>query len=278
MGYPVDISGRRFGRLIALHPVDRNKSGNWRWLCLCDCGNRRTAATVHLRTKAITSCGCTRIKHLHTLGGASPEYRAWRAMKERCLGKTDEYRINYKERGIIVHPGWVHSFESFLAYVGLRPSAQHSLDRIDNNGSYVPGNVRWATKEEQSNNRRVSLLFTFEGRTLSVAQWAREKGIARATLYGRISRGMTIETALTQPINIDIRNRFNRKTVTIEEELERCRREQEFIQAMPWVIEGTAPAWLVAIGMFDWEIESLLILEEATSESSGSTQSTSPYS
>ena len=82
------------------------------------------------------------------------EHRAWRQMKTRCSDPSSKDWKNYGERGIKVFDGWLYDFPAFLAEVGLRPTADHSLDRINNEGNYEPGNVRWATRLEQRHNRR----------------------------------------------------------------------------------------------------------------------------
>lgn len=85
------------------------------------------------------------------------EYRAWLNMKKRCYYKNSSRYKDYGGRGITVYEGWLHDSAAFISYVGLKPSANHSLDRIDNDGNYEPGNVRWATVKEQSTNKRESI-------------------------------------------------------------------------------------------------------------------------
>ena len=85
-----------------------------------------------------------------------PEYNSWQNMKKRCLYPKSREYARYGARGITIHPPWVHSFETFLSDVGPKPTPQHSIDRIDNDGNYEPGNVRWATPKEQSANREIT--------------------------------------------------------------------------------------------------------------------------
>lgn len=84
----------------------------------------------------------------------TPEYKAWDRMKQRCYAPSYKGSKNYKGRGITVCDEWLHDFKTFLEYVGERPSPKYSLDRIDNNGNYEPGNVRWATLHQQHANTR----------------------------------------------------------------------------------------------------------------------------
>ncbi len=129
----------------------------------------------------------------------SPEYCAWAGMKARCLNpKNPKYRL-YGGRGIGICPEWL-KFPAFLRDVGLRPSPNHSIDRIDNNGHYEPGNVRWATLQEQNNNHRANRRLTFQGRTMTVREWAREHGLNYETLIARVGRlGWPIDRALMEP-------------------------------------------------------------------------------
>lgn len=112
-------------------------------------------------------------------------------MIARCHNKRSKGFKNYGARGISVFSEWrgQDGFKKFLAYCGKRPSDDHSIERVNNDGDYEPGNVCWATRVEQGQNKRNSVKITFENRTQTVAAWARETGIDAATLYIRVARG-----------------------------------------------------------------------------------------
>ena len=118
----------------------------------------------------------------------TPEYSAWHTMIQRCTDKNRHSYARYGGRGISVHPPWRASFLQFLADVGPRPVGR-SLDRINNDGNYEPGNVRWATKTEQARNRRQNTLVTINGRTQCLQAWAEEAGINKGTLGDRVKAG-----------------------------------------------------------------------------------------
>lgn len=128
----------------------------------------------------------------------TPEYRAWTAMKGRCQSPTHQAFRYYGARGISVCLQWKESFAAFLAYMGRRPSSLHTLDRINNDGNYEPGNCRWATRAEQMRNTRRNILLTHDGLTLCVEDWAKKLGILPATLTRRIRRH-GVEKALSTP-------------------------------------------------------------------------------
>lgn len=119
----------------------------------------------------------------------TPEYRAWSAMKSRCSNANVKCSAHYLGRGVTVCADWEQSFDSFLSHVGYRPSDKHSLDRIDNNGNYEPGNVRWATQREQLLNRRGTRTLEINGEQVALSECARAAGLRYGTLMERVKAG-----------------------------------------------------------------------------------------
>lgn len=130
------------------------------------------------------------------------EYFVWRAMISRCHNSTDPAFSSYGERGISVCERWRLSFATFLLDMGHRPDTT-TIERVNNNGNYEPGNCIWASRHVQQRNRRNNIRLSFNGKTQCLADWATELGINRVSLYGRIVKlGWSVQRALTEPIAI----------------------------------------------------------------------------
>lgn len=201
-----DLTGQRFGRLVALRYAGPDGTGRTQWVCECDCGVTKVVAARSLPDGNTRSCGCLshedRITRSTTHGMyGTPEYRTWGQMLVRCYRVTGQAYRRYGGRGITVCSRWRKSFAVFFEDVGFRPSTQHSIDRIDNEKNYEPGNVRWATRSQQARNRRNNRLLTFQGETKPLVAWAEEHEMAQHTLSERLRHGWTVERALTEPVH-----------------------------------------------------------------------------
>lgn len=201
-----ELKGKRFGKLVAVEAIyDREKKVTL-WKCKCDCGNVcfvRANMLVHERTK---SCGCLRkdsnIQNKTTHGmSKTGVYNAWHSMKARCYNPTNHNYSRYGGRGISVCKEWKDTFESFYKWAisnGYRQGL--TLDRIDNDGNYCPGNCRWATTKMQNNNRGVSINITYKGKTQNLSEWCKELGLPYIRIWQRLNvYGFTFEEAITEP-------------------------------------------------------------------------------
>lgn len=195
------VPGERNCRLVSI-----KKIAGSRWLFRCDCGKDCSAIVGAVRFGNTKSCGCLdrerrvefnrRTKRKHGMHG-SPEYRAWMGMKARCKNKNLK---DYGGRGITVYGPWQRSFEMFLKHVGLKPTPDHSLDRINNSKGYFPGNVRWATIGEQQRNRRGNHVFVIGGKKMCAEEAARALGIPNTAIYARLRYGWTTKRIIDTPI------------------------------------------------------------------------------
>lgn len=209
-----DITGQRFGRLIAIGPVSQTKHKGIKWLVRCDCGGQKVILAHNLVCGLTKSCGCLQRDwcSLPKSHGKSRSrlYHLWNLMLSRVKSSG---RKNYFGRGITVCQEWQESFEAFDSCVSALPHCGekgYSLDRINNDGNYEPGNVRWATSAEQSRNTRRTRLFTFNGKTQCVVDWCRECNMSNSAFYGRLRSGWTIEEILTTPVNASRQSRKER--------------------------------------------------------------------
>lgn len=166
----IDLTGRKFNKLevIRFHGVVKTTYSyrtvtKKHWVCSCECGNQTVVSTGNLKSGNTKSCGChntaVRREKRKTHGMTdSPEYKAWRGIKTRCFNSSRESYKYYGGRGITMCEGWASSFELFYSDLGPMPKASMEVDRIDNNGNYEPGNVRWVTRTANLQNRRNTII------------------------------------------------------------------------------------------------------------------------
>lgn len=197
---------RRYGKLKVIadvYPSEKARDGNRgeiAALTICDCGVMKVTARSILSSGDVTSCsecrsfGKDRSKRKQTI-----EYKHWSQMRARCRPNSKD-RARYYDRGIGVCETW-NDFETFKRDMGPRPTPRHQIDRIDNDKGYGPDNCRWVTVEEQANNRANSSRVTFNGKTQSITQWAREIGIGPKTIHHRLKHGWPVELALTHKVS-----------------------------------------------------------------------------
>lgn len=137
----------------------------------------------------------------------STEYVIWRNIKARCHNPNNTHYKNYGGRGITLHSAWINNFSAFLAYVGRRPSMSHTLDRIDNNKGYEPGNLRWVDRYAQANNKANNVIITYNGVSKTRAEWADFTGIPYFTIRRRLALGWSVEETLTKSLRADKRRK-----------------------------------------------------------------------
>lgn len=202
-----DLSAQKFGRLLVVSFAGSNEKWEAIWLCRCDCGKELTVLCSRLTKGNVKSCGCYRRDALKSrsaksveFGKKNPAYGPWRAMVRRCHDEGNSEFHKYGEKGVSVCESWRSSFRAFLNYMGPRPSASHSIDRFPNRrGNYESGNVRWATKKQQTDNRDITFNVTINGETKPLADWCRNGPVAYGTAKYRIQAGMSPEIAVAAP-------------------------------------------------------------------------------
>jgi hypothetical protein len=206
MGKLVDLTGVRFGRLVALSKEPPRPSGETFWCCSCDCGGTTVVRSKDIRRGFTQSCGCLfreRLARRNTSHGSSrtPEHWTWANIIQRCTNPKASHYEFYGGRGITICERWRNDFASFLADVGPRPSPAHSIERVDNEKGYEPGNCVWATRLEQMKNTRRSKPVLYRGERLLVADAIQQAGSAvpQQLVLKRLRRGWPPERAIETP-------------------------------------------------------------------------------
>lgn len=194
----IDLTGRQFGRLLVVGFSHKDKGGRSYWHVRCVCGGEKIVEGNNLKTDHTKSCGCIKEICIPTHAKSNtPSYLSWAAMKSRCYNKKTKAYKYYGGRGIKVCDRWLSSFENFLEDMGERPKNM-ILERINNNKGYYKNNCKWATWEEQANNRRGNKIINYNGLSLTLPQWARKLHIHKSTLNNRINvSNWSIQKAFT---------------------------------------------------------------------------------
>lgn len=204
----VDRVGERHGRLLvsarAENKIEPSGAVRAQWQCICDCGTITTVSGQSLGRGSTKSCGCLAreavIQRTQTHGLSRTHiYRSWNTMIQRCTNPNNTHWPSYGGRGISVCKEWF-SFENFYRDMGERPHGA-TLERSDNNKGYEPGNVIWASRLAQANNRRTNVLVTLNEETKTVAEWGRFTGLGKQVIKKRLDDGWPAWRTLTEPLH-----------------------------------------------------------------------------
>lgn len=209
MSKMIDLTGQNFGRLIAIKSMGKNKCGNYKWLCKCECGNEKIIQGARLRNGQTQSCGCLWIekitKHEHRKDKqTSKTYQSWKHMIQRCTNFNDKEYKNYGGRGIVVDEQWM-KFENFLKDMGESSIEKYMIDRIDNNKGYYKENCRWVTSRQSARNRRSNHLITHNGKIQCLKDWSEETGISEQVIIWRLNNSWSIKKTLTTPVRYQLK-------------------------------------------------------------------------
>lgn len=205
---PIEI-GQKFHRWTVIGDAVRDSNNLKNWLCRCDCGTERRVRHYLLTSGKSRSCSCLhdeelgarKRKHGYASGGViRPEYSCWQMMVARCVNPKAQMYPIYGARGIKVCARWLE-FENFLADMGDRPSEDHSIERNNVNGDYDPANCRWATREEQANNKRNTVYVDYNGERLPLAVVVKNHSVVGLEIVRcRVMRqGWSLERAMSTP-------------------------------------------------------------------------------
>lgn len=217
-------AGKRFGSLtVTSLTTGFRPNGKLKYIavCKCDCGKSVQVEKYNLSTGNTSRCpecakaarGLSKRTHGHSWLTAkrgsleSKCYYTWQAIKRRCNNPGDKRYSDYGGRGIRVCAEWETSYEAFLGDMGLPPSADHQIDRIENDEGYSPGNCRWASRKENGRNKRNNSIIHAKGKSATVSEWAEETGLKRETIQRRLFRGWPHEDAISKRLRKPGRSR-----------------------------------------------------------------------
>ena len=205
-----DYTGIRYGSCVMLRFYGHDEQGRRLWKAKCDCGNEFVARPDHMkRAGHCVTCGRkNQAKAISKHGDyKNPLYAIWQSMRQRCQNPKAQEFHDYGGRGICVCDEW-NDWQAFKAWAMANNYKKGlSIERIDVNGNYEPGNCKWIPLSEQGFNKRNSHLITYNGKTQSIAKFAKEYGFRTCVLERRIYRGWTVERALTTPLQTQMIHR-----------------------------------------------------------------------
>lgn len=198
-----DLTGQRFERLFVVKEQGRNKQGKAMWLCKCDCGNEKVIYSNNLLSGNTLSCGCLHKEKLSAISSTHKKcrtrlYKTWANMKSRCNNSKASNYAYYGDKGIGICNAWSTDFMGFYNWaIGNGYLDDLTIDRIEVDGNYEPSNCRWATMQEQDNNKTSNQVVTYEGKAMTIAQWSRNTGISYYALIQRLHLGWSVKRMLT---------------------------------------------------------------------------------
>ena len=189
----IDLTGQRFGKLKVIELAAKDKRGECKWLCKCDCGNTKVVYGYHLRKGHTVSCGCHMLVTHKTHGESKTRlYKIWLKMRDRCSNPKSENYKYYGGQGVTICKEWA-DYEAFKIWaLNNGYSNELTIDRIDPCGNYEPSNCRWVTMTEQLKNKRNTVLLTHNGHTDTLRGWSKILNIPKSTLQQRYRKGVDI--------------------------------------------------------------------------------------
>jgi hypothetical protein len=202
-GSLIRLEGRRFGALVVLRREGR-RAHSATWLCQCDCGQQVVSRSDRLRLGRQKACGLNGhkwYKHLPRAVSSThrSENKSWRSMHERCKNQHCHNYNRYGGRGIKICPAW-DKFEVFLKDMGPKPTPKHTIERIDNDGNYEPGNCCWATRKEQTRNTGRTITVKYEGEKILLIDLIEKLGLNNYVVRSRLQLGWTLADAMQIPV------------------------------------------------------------------------------
>lgn len=209
-----EFIGKKFGRLTVIEALPRERDANGSlkrkmYMCMCDCGRPKCVDKRCLSSGYTASCGCLKVETTRELRRSHDMcndtlYTLWKHIKSRTTNPNNKDFKHYGARGILMAPEWFNNFSAFYEYItkhlGDKPTPTHSLDRIKNNLGYCAGNLRWASLEDQANNKRSNVLITLHGVTDTLSRQCKRLGLNYGTVRQRRNKlGWSDEKALGTP-------------------------------------------------------------------------------